>query len=365
MAHQFNEKIDRMATTSLRTIWHKVETLANGVLKHIVPLVAADGSGAADHPATATELAAHVWPEAHDNDCAGTVPLFVNTDGLQEVDGHVATVSPSGRVLGIVKPSYKVLSFKTLFAGLYLALAKAGGRPQTLGTFDSGKRFFGTLAVCDPWRVPGDHSDTVVHFNLISGHGGEMSAKGATDVFRVQCANTSRAFDRSHSAVYEDAKLRIERAAIIIPHTTNAEDRIAEAVKWITDGRARAENEKQLLERLALKSITKAEVDAFIEKYVHIPDDASKQTVRIRSKNRADFLATLQDEEDLGEHALTSSGTTAYGLLQAVTRFEDWVAPSVGSKEHVGQRRAFRAFLGQRQVEKTTAQDRILAMVGA
>ena len=158
----------------------------------------------------------------------------------------------------------------------------------------------------------------------------------------------------------KDAMERSKNAWVMIRHTLNAAERIQDAVAWISDGKARAESEQALMARLASKVISRAEVEQFVSDYIAIPNDATKRAKSLREGQREDFKAILQDVQDLGNNAMSAAGISAYGLLQAVTRFEDWSAP-VRSKS-VGTRRAFRSFLGERELEKATAQDRIMEL---
>lgn len=354
MAHKIELGVDRMATTRLDTVWHRDETLQDGRLV----LVTADAS---DNEATLLKMAGVVWPASADNDIARTVGL-VTADGTP-VESHIATVSPSGRVLGVVTAGYEQIPFRVILTEWLLALARWGGIPETLGTFDGGRNMFGSLQVADAWRVPGDTSLTRPLFNVVSNHTGSGGIRGSFATFRVVCANTASMYTQEHDAI-ADARQRADRAWVSIRHTANAQERIQDAVAWIVDGRGRAEREQAMLARLAAKAVSAAEVDRFMERYIAKPDQATSRTSAIREAQRDAFLATLRDSADLGDHALRGSrGTTAYGLLQAVTHFEDYVARANKTDDTpVSTRRAFRAFMGEREAEKTAAREYIAAL---
>lgn len=349
MAHGLVSGVDRMATTSLETIWHADDTAADGRLVQVQ---------ARDPESTLLEMSGIVWPHDADNDVERT--LQITTIEGNAIDTHIATMSRSGRVLGVVTAGYETVSFKVLLTDLLLELARAGGVPETLGTFDAGRNMFSTLQIAESWRVPGDHSETKPFFSLLSNHTGAGGIRGSFTTIRVVCRNTSSMYSAEHDAMATDAAERARNAWFMLRHTMNVGDRIADAVDWVKDGRARAESEQALLARLAAKVIPPKDVDRFIEQYIALPDDPNAKRARtVRENQRDEFSTVLHDVADLGNHALTREGISAYGLLQAVTRFEDWVSPVRAKDQSVGTRRAFRAFLGEREAEKTTA----LAMI--
>ncbi len=355
MAHGLVKGIDRMATTSLETIWHRAETEGDGRLIEVEPIPN-------DNEGTIIAMGAKVWPVDADNDVAGTKPIYC--EGI-EVKSHIATVSPSGRILGIVTKGYQTIEFRgSVFNEWLLALARAGGKPETLGTFDGGRNMFATLQVADSWQVPGDHSETRSLFNIIANNTGESANKASMATFRVVCANTSAAYSSAHEAMGKDGASRAKNAWVSIRHTTNAKERMQDAVGWITDGRKRAETERAMLDRMAMQLIDRKQVEDFVASYINIPADLKGRALAIRENQRESFQATMQDLKDLGNHALGSAGISAYGLLQAVTRYEDWVSSCRSKDVPVGTRRAFRAFLGERETEKATARDQILEMAG-
>jgi len=369
MSHGIQAGVDHMAATETRTIWHAGETVENGTLVEVPVIFNADGSP--DYESTVLAMGAAVFPDGSDNDVSGTEPIAIvekNDNGQwivrgEPIETHVATVSPSGRYLGTVTSGYQPVSGRFLFAEWVLNLARAGGKPESLGTFDGGRSFFHCCQVADEWHVPGDHSPMRTLFNLLAGHDGTRGILGAFDNFRVICKNTGKAFERSHASDEGNARARVERAWQSIKHTVSAKDRVRDAVAWITDGRARALSEQQMLAQLASKVVSRSEVDAFVDRYISIPKDATKRTQSIRENQRESFLQVLQDVNDLGNHALGGSGISAYGLLQGVTRFEDHIAPVKAKDQPVGVRRAFRSFLGERDIEKETARDMIEEMV--
>lgn len=357
MAHKLVHGVDRMASTRRDTVWHATETEADG---RLVIVAAGD-----DAEGKLLRMAGTVWPANADNDVAGTAPLYVDSPaGPVEVPSHVATVSPTGRVLGVVGAGYNPVPFRVVLGQWLAALARKGGRPETLGTFDEGRSMFASMQVADSWRVPGDHSETRPLFNVVSNHTGEGGIRGSFATFRVVCSNTSAMYVEGHDRVTSAAE-RARRAWVSIAHTANARERIEDAVRWIVDGRARAESERALLDRLASKVVGRNEVARFMDQYIALPADASKRTLAIRDSQRDAFYRTMRDAGDLGDHALDGRGITAYGLLQSVTHFEDHVARAVATPDApVAVRRAFRAFLGEREAEKATARDMIVEMAG-
>lgn len=348
MAHKIERGIDRMASTSLSTVWHAAETAQDGRLTQVT---------AGDPETTLLTMAGIVWPADADNDVASTAPIM--TANGTPIDSHVATLSPSGRVLGVVGASYNAVSFRVILTDWLLGLARAGGSPETLGTFDGGRNFFASLLVAPAWRVPGDESDTRPLCNVISNHTGDGGIRCSFATFRVVCANTSAMYAQTHDT--STAKTR--DAWLTVKHSGNVSERMADAVAWIIDGRARAESEQAMLERMASKLVSPAAVERFIDRYISVPAGASAQTEGRRLAAREAFRADLS-APDLGAHAMTPRGVTAYGLLQAVTHFEDWTSQTRSVDDTpVGTRRAFRAFLGEREAEKSAARSHILSLI--
>jgi hypothetical protein len=350
-----------MATTVPETIWHRAITQADGRMVPVEPK--------GDFETILLECAGIVWPKDADNDVERLVQLKLHAPGDsvdgKVVDTHLATVSPEGRILYVVTGGYEKVPFKMILTNWLLELARAGGSIETLGTFDAGRNMFACMRVADPWRVPGDHSDMRPLFNVLSNHTGQGGIRGGFSKYRACCRNTSNMAAAEHDKRAGSASERTLNAWVTIAHRGNVEERIKSAVEWITDGRKRAESEKALLARLAAKVIAPQEVEKFVSDYIAIPSDATKRLKTVREKEREKFQTVLTDTEDLGNHELTKSGISAYGLLQAVSRYEDWFAPVRSSEDSpVGVRRAFRAFLGEREKEKATAEDRICELVG-
>jgi len=350
-------ELDRIVAAETDTIWHATETKAAGTLLELPA-----GLPAAERVERAAELA---LADELDNDVAGTVPIVATMpDGGQAtIDTHLATVSRKGRVLGVVTKGYQILSGRTILDVWLRALARAGGLLEVLGTCDGGRQFFATFQVADAWKVPGDHSETRPHLNILSAHDGSRALLAMFAAFRVVCHNTAGMFAAEHERTTTAAD-RAKLAWCRVPHTLNAADRMADAVQWIIEGRARMETERDLLARLAARMISPAELEKFSADYLAIPEDVSSRTRTIREKQREEWTATLQDVDDLGNHAAGPNGVSAYGLLQAVTRFEDWKSPVRAKDQPVATRRAFRAFGAERETEKATARDRILELVG-
>ena len=351
MAHMIVKGIDRMASTQLSTVWHAAETAADGRLTQVT---------AGDPEATLLAMAAIVWPTDHDNDVARTVALKTMENVV--VTSHMATVAGSGRVLGIVGSDYTTVAFRVILTDWLLGLAAAGGQPETLGTFDAGANMFASLAVADDWRVPGDDSITRFLCNVISNHKGQGGIRASFSTRRVVCKNTDAMFAQEHDSA-KAAEERARRGWVTVAHTGDAVARMADAVAWITDGKGRAESEQAMLSRMASKLVTPAGIEQFIGRYIAMPADAGKRVVANRTKAREQFITDMQ-APDLGDHGLTANGITAYGLLQAVTHFEDWSSTVRATEEApVGTRRAFRAFLGGRTDEKVAAREHILSLV--
>jgi len=351
MAHMIVKGIDRMASTQLNTVWHAAETAADGRLTQVT---------AGDPETTLLTMAGIVWPTDHDNDVARTVGL-TTTEGVA-VTSHMATVAGSGRVLGIVGADYTTVPFRVILTDWVLGLVRAGGQPETLGTFDAGANMFACVQVADEWRVPGDDSATRFLCNVISNHKGEGGIRASFSTIRVVCKNTDAMFSNEHDTV-RGAEERARRGWVSVPHKGDAVARMHDAVAWVTDGKARVEREQAMLTRMAAKLVDRAGIEQFIDRYIALPAEANKRVVSNRAKAREQFIADMQ-APDLGDHGLTAKGITAYGLLQAVTHFEDWSSTVRATEDApVGTRRAFRAFLGGRTDEKVAAREHILSLV--
>lgn len=350
MSHMLVPGVDRVAATRARTIWHNAETLANGVLRDFPTL--------ADAEATYLSMAGWVFPTDADNDVVRTIGL-VTADGTP-IESHMATLSRTGRVLGVVGSDYNPVSFKSLTIDLVYSLVLAGAAPETLGTFDAGRNMFASVLVAEPFRVPGDEHYTHPYFNLTANHTGQGGIRGSFATFRPVCRNTAEMYDAAHAAVSAVEK-QAAQAWIMIKHTSTASARIKDAVAWIVDGKARAERTQALLAEMANRNLTANQVGKFVEGYI-----ASGETSRaesLRAGQRDAFYQATQ-AADLGAHARTASGDiTAYGLFQAVTHFEDWMSQVRRTNDQPeGVRRAFRAFLGEREPSKARARELIMAL---
>lgn len=244
--------------------------------------------------------------------------LTENGIELIEFPDQVMTVRvrQSGSVgLGIVGPSYQVFSEADSFQFLD-NIVDAGACITAAGLLDNGKRAFCCLKLPEQIRVGGVDAIDQYIFAALSHDGSMQVTVGATPI-RVVCQNTLTMALGTTPAVYR------------VRHTARAALNVENARRTLDMTHAYMDVWTAEMEKLLATDCTNAKFATIIDKLYGPGENPTKRVLTNWEKKRDDLftLFALADTQDAGRH-------TAYGALNALTEFVDWIRPVRGAGEN-------------------------------
>lgn len=239
------------------------------------------------------------------------VTTYEQVPGIQGVER-----SDTGEFFGSVGQDYVHATNKELaeVAEAVEGLATGEVRVETAGSLKGGRKVWMLLRLNDPISVKGDpHGDTIPYFALQNNHDGCGSFRGQALFTRVICDNTAQAADLEAQRRGTEFTFR---------HTSGLKDRIEEAKAAISGWRASIEAWNILMAQMMDVTVTRAQRDLFIEKFIPMPVTANLISGRVLTNienARAEFTGIL--------NGVTSEGIshTGYGLVQASIEFQQHV----------------------------------------
>lgn len=237
-------------------------------------------------------------------------PLFTtNAKGHRTpaIPGYKATVrSDNEAILGIVKSGYKPTQNRLLYDFEKALTDDSGLRYISAGCLSGGKTVWAQAEVPKHIRIKGDDSDIIPYLIAWTGHDGNRGfGVGATTV-RVRCQNT-----------FHGATTQKDMPRLTLRHTASVEDRIGEARQALQMTFAYTETIEQVLNDLAARDMTKADFEAFTEKFLPVAEGAKNPYRTLRDR---EVLQTLYSADTA---TLDGLKFTNYRALQAVTEFVD------------------------------------------
>lgn len=224
----------------------------------------------------------------------------------------------------------------------------SGGRWETMGSLDSGRRFFGSLAfddsiVLDPQGVADEIRKYLV---VASSHDGTMPVTALMTDIRVVCANTLGVALRKHSGKF------------VVRHVGEAKGRVEDARKALGLSVAYQSEFEDEARRLIETSVTMDEFQAIMTSIWPEPEDVKGALTRWQNKidlSTAIYLGTA----DQGDTNSMISGT-AWGVVNALTeRLDYYRTPRADNPQ--GVILGASGFDGPTQAQKQKIWDTVLA----
>lgn len=266
----------------------------------------------------------------------------ISAQGVTDIDTHRATVrSDTGAVLGIVGADYEPHQPAELLdlARLTVDAGPSDAHVEVLGTLRGGRIVFATIALPDEITIAGDvHLPRLVWATSMDG---TLATRVVSSVIRAVCANTLRA---SFSAAPTSWAAK---------HTSSLQGRAVDARRALQLVFETTKNFQAEVEALTRQTISTATVNAVLTDLWPDDPDATDRTRNAASRRRAAIRhAYAQDPRVAGWHG------TAYGLVQAISTWEQWDAPRRGER---GEQILAGMFAGTR-TKATVAAERLTAL---
>lgn len=256
-------------------------------------------------------------------------PLFahvVTDDGVtpHEIGGKWATVRTNpttGKpdVLGVVGDQYEVVQNVDAFRFLD-TLVDGGGdtRYETAGSLRGGRTVFMTMTVPRDIVIgKGEADDRVtMHLFATNGHDGHRAFTCGATPIRIECANMLSWAIKGCADKWS------------VAHTRSIEGRVQEARETLNLTFAYADAFETLANDLYAKAISTKQVDSVLTRLFPLEKGASDR-VKASVVERRDTVRDLY----LNASTNTKITGTAWGLVNAITEWAEWVRPVRGADD--------------------------------
>jgi phage/plasmid-like protein (TIGR03299 family) len=263
---------------------------------------------------------------------ASKVPLLALTEmGTVEVDSHCAVVWPSiddfdvAQVLGVVSKDYHLVQYHEVVELAYAIIGAADDTPllDTLGLLFDGRRLFGFIDFGDVAEVlPNGAVDRFTRgLGFMSSHDGSQSVTFATSWLRWVCNNTVT------------AGLGSARRVLRVRHTSNADERLAQAPQLLGLAYGGDEEFSAIVAELGAAELGPGELDRLIARIWPKPEgpDATDRAKAIWA-NRTERLVALYE----GPSCAGGFGDNRWSVYNAVSEYLDHVQGDDGERRARG-----------------------------
>ncbi len=290
--------------------------------------------------------------EAGLNFIVAKAPVRYAPDGLEGgtqvfADRFVTFRKDTGTPLGVVSDKYKIVQPAEII-DFYRKFVEAGSMTlETAGTLLDSRRVWGLARLDHEIKLPGGDV-TRPYFLLTTSYDGETATIGTFTGVRVVCWNTlNMAYEQR-----EGDKVKSIVSGFSIGHMSTFKPAQAQAQ---TENLIRAANEYEA--RAQLLAQTGVNDDAMLRYFVGlVGKEDQKGHMTKQSAAKIDRLIALYRSGPGAQ--LASAKGTAFGLLNAVTRFVDHEAPERKS----GNGRLVSAWYGAGKTLKNRAMSEALAL---
>lgn len=235
--------------------------------------------------------------------------------GYQEIEDRVAIVRSNDRkYLSVVGDGYTPIQNRVAFSWFDQI---AGGQKiqyESAGSLYGGRVIWILARMPGEFRVRGD--DVVLPFLLLySSHDGSRACSFTATNIRVVCANTLDAAERSSN-----------KRTIRVVHTRSAPSALQSSGETLNELFRRMGASAEVFRALADKPLNSQELRSLnLQLFPAQPDG----TYSTRTLNKIDRVTELFEGRGTGSDL---AGRTAWGWLNAVAEYNEYVAPAMSRK---------------------------------
>jgi phage/plasmid-like protein (TIGR03299 family) len=234
--------------------------------------------------------------------------LYMSSDGslIEVPDKKVLVRDDTGYALSVVGINYRTLQPLQVGEFFRSLIERQGYKMETMGSLMNGKKIWALARTGEEARIKGQ--DLLRQYVLLAtGYDGMMASSASATAIRVVCWNT---FSYAIGANGERADIRIPHNAVFNPDLVKAQMGLEEN-KWTTY----IENANVLADR----KVKQREVVEYFFNLFYEGKEVDQDNKAVQRK-----LATMIDlyHNGVGQDTSSASGT-AWGLVNAVTRFAD------------------------------------------
>ena len=242
---------------------------------------------------------------------------------LMQSDGLISTRMPDMQLvirddnqvcLGAVGSRFTLVDNEAVFGGIGGSVMDLGGVPTVGGELDHGRKVFMRFDLPEAEVKIGDKD--LVRFSILlkAAHDGSGHVVAETIGERLTCMNGMTATLKGLPHILK------------VRHTRSAHERMATAVKATQGAMAYAKGFAAAADAMLDARFTAGDFGAFIDRLFPQPDAESKRATTLWQTRRSELMALFNfaETQDFGR----GSRWAAYN---AVTEYQDWVAPVRGS----------------------------------
>lgn len=232
-------------------------------------------------------------------------PAFVTGEHARRIPGWNAVQrATDGSVFGMVKDTYHLFQNDEGFAFAQAVLGEADAQGLTAGSLFGGAQVWVLVKLDGTIWVRGDGSPLDNYLLATWGHDGRHALTLADTTVRVVCSNT------------QTAALKGARAKYTIRHTPGMSGKVEQARKALDIHSAYVQQLTAVLNDLAARPMTLAEVTKFTE--VLLPKNPDVDKAYRTMAERDGIVALWQNSA-----SIVDLPETAYRTFQAVTEYLD------------------------------------------
>lgn len=234
----------------------------------------------------------------------------------RRLPGRVVTYrTDTGTVLSnnTVSEGFTVVQNRDAFAFGDNILDEGGANVETAGSLFEGRLVFVSFELPDSIHVEGDESEYRLFLLISNGHDGKNALRASVTVERVVCRNTLRI---AHKRAISSWTMK---------HTSGLEGRLAQAKQALGITHRYAETFAESASDLVSKTLAERQVDAILQDIYPLTE---KQAERVDEKGEEAFAKVTAGKVRAVYHESPTVAPvkgTAYGILQAVTEYEDHI----------------------------------------
>ena len=228
-------------------------------------------------------------------------------------------------ILGVVGQGYELLNHAAMGEIMESILGLENVKFETAGSCAGGAQVWALAYLDEPYKVPGDDSETLPFLALLNSHDGSGACKVVATQVRVVCWNTYRA-----------AEMEGKRTGrqFVFRHTAGIHDRIEEAKAALAGVRVDAVEWTALATELFGMAVDEAKLNHFVAEFIPAPpaEIASPRVAANIEKARATFRHLYLDSPTGIAHA-----GTALGLVDASVEYLDHVRGFRNADTYLGR----------------------------
>lgn len=192
---------------------------------------------------------------------------------------------------------------------------------EALMSLYGGRQIIALARFEDPLEMPWDDSRTFSYVSFASRHDGQGGLRVLPTNVRIVCANTQSMAEHMDGAY-----------GVTIRHSSNWEDRVKELSYDLTVARKSSQAWAKEMETLARWTYDEQDRIRFLQKLLPVSDDMTERVADNRKESR-EQIDTLLRGTATTEHIKD----TGYGLLMAVTEWDDHIRDARSLDSHVNR----------------------------